>query len=324
MKRIDRVANEVGKSQGFGSFKKSSPPSRTLNSYSNRKSELEAEIQSKISSVDGLRIAMSLYEDIESYETMTKSMSLVEKLNLPQSLISDMKLKSKALKDCNENGWTKLQIQRKLMEITWDTSAEFRQSRYNSEIIPNDMVIHMDAVASWSLHMDSNSKPEYVTVLDVGCGTGVVFDFLKKFKLQSNTSTEITRNWYGVDISSEMLKICSTRHPLANLEKTDFSQYSNSMKFSTIVFNECLHNFPNITETLNHAANLLSLTNGRIVVSHPKGLDNVVKQSSTNKWLAPSLLPIHEDLENIAVAIGMKIMLPPNKNCQHYLAVLSR
>ena len=68
--------------------------------------------------------------------------------------------------------------------------------------------------------------------------------------------------------------------------------------FDAIVFNECLHNFRDIESTLVHALSLVRL-NGCVIVSHPRGFDNVFMQAGKNKWLCPSLLPSNKGKQSL-------------------------
>ena len=116
------------------------------------------------------------------------------------------------------------------------------------------------------------------------------------------------KNLVGIDLSSEMVNICRATYPHATFHHGDFLDYkglppsqlddtktnqkdSESFGlFDAVVFNECLHNFRDIENTLVHALSLVRL-NGCVIVSHPRGFDNVFMQAGKNKWLCPSLLP---------------------------------
>ena len=116
------------------------------------------------------------------------------------------------------------------------------------------------------------------------------------------------KNLVGIDLSSEMINICRATYPQATFHHGDFLDYKglppsqqtvdvdttnhseSSGLFDAVVFNECLHNFRDIESTLVHALSLMRL-NGCVIVSHPRGFDNVFMQAGKNKWLCPSLLP---------------------------------
>lgn len=63
---------------------------------------------------------------------------------------------------------------------------------------------------------------------------------------------------------------------------------------------------------------------GKIIISHPRGFDNVVQQRSMNNWLVPSLLPISSELEALSAEINMLVTHKPDSKSPQYLAVLEK
>jgi len=72
-------------------------------------------------------------------------------------------------------------------------------------------------------------------VLDVGCGQGVLYHYLKK---------EITPlSYLGIDISANAVENAKTSFPDVSFEQLDFDYQSLKGKFDTIIFNETLYYF---------------------------------------------------------------------------------
>ena len=67
-------------------------------------------------------------------------------------------------------------------------------------------------------------------ILDFGCGTGYLYEFLKKkYKFQGK--------YTGYDISSEMIKLAKKKYTNARFEKKDIFQKSINEKFDYIIIN---------------------------------------------------------------------------------------
>ena len=147
---------------------------------------------------------------------------------------------------------------------------------------------------------------------------------MNKFILQYKSDFR-TEYIYGVDLSSEMIKVAQKNNPKSKYLKIDFLNYNPSdIKFSSIVFNECLHNFLDIEYTLQHASKLLNGPKSNIIISNPRGYENIVLQKSKNKWLVPNLLPDTEALNNLAESLNLKMILSPDIKNAHYIAVLQK
>lgn len=98
------------------------------------------------------------------------------------------------------------------------------------------------------------------TVLDVACGTGVLFgDYLKR------NVASVT----GVDISSEMVKIASTKYPGSNISVicADVQAYDFAEKFDCIMIYNAFPHFPEPDKLFARLLQLLK-PNGRVTVAH--------------------------------------------------------
>lgn len=144
-------------------------------------------------------------------------------------------------------------------------------------------------------------------------------DYAKVNKVVSFEHASVT----GIDLSGEMIKVAKATYPTATFTQSDFLAHCPSTRFSAVVMNECLHNFMDVTGAIRHAAGLLA-DNGRIIVSHPKGYENVALQASKNRLLAPSLLPEPAEWRKLADVVGLQVLLEPDVKSPHYLAVLAK
>ena len=104
-----------------------------------------------------------------------------------------------------------------------------RAAGWDAELIRKDSVV--------DIILDNGGIKEGVKVLDVACGTGVLFgDYLKR-RVASVT---------GVDISPEMVKIASEKFPQKNIkvicgdvEETEFDE-----KFDIVMVYNAFPHFP--------------------------------------------------------------------------------
>jgi trans-aconitate methyltransferase len=64
------------------------------------------------------------------------------------------------------------------------------------------------------------------SVLDVGCGFGDFYDFLK--------NKGLTFSYEGIDINSAMLKVAKERHSNIAFQETDFGSYNSNKKFDYV------------------------------------------------------------------------------------------
>ncbi|MEW6070241.1 MAG: class I SAM-dependent methyltransferase [Candidatus Thermoplasmatota archaeon] len=104
------------------------------------------------------------------------------------------------------------------IKIDYNKTAEFYNSRYK-EIQYEKYRI---AFSSPYISINPNSK-----ILDLGCGTGLLFDFLKERNLYPDT--------VGIDISKEMLKISNGEKILGDVENLPFKNNSFDIVFSFTV-----------------------------------------------------------------------------------------
>jgi len=112
------------------------------------------------------------------------------------------------------------------------------------------------------------------SLLDVGCGKGVLFSYLRK----KHDASEL--NYTGIDISANAVKAASAKFPGVSFRQLDFAKQDIDEKFDVIVFNESLYYFTRPLRILERCtAGSLNL-NGAFIVSMCDyvGHDNIWRQ----------------------------------------------
>ncbi len=97
-------------------------------------------------------------------------------------------------------------------------------------------------------------------ILDVACGTGVLFgDYLKR------NVASVT----GVDISSQMVKIAATKYPDSNISVicADVQEYDFGEQFDCIMIYNAFPHFPEPDKLFARLSELLK-SGGRVTVAH--------------------------------------------------------
>ena len=136
-----------------------------------------------------------------------------------------------------------------------------------------DVIEFFDRVApSWDADMiksdaiigrilDNAEVGAGMTVLDVACGTGVMFDYYLQRNVQSVT---------GIDISPEMVKIATQKfanQPKVQVVLGDVEEYAFGQKFDRIVVYNAFPHFPYPKRLIKTLAGLLK-EGGRLTVAH--------------------------------------------------------
>jgi len=265
----------------------------TSNIYDNQKL-MEEKIQNSIDKLIGLREAMNLSKDlmnIKSSNSMNIMMNIyTEKENRPQELNKSY-------------GWNQETVHNKLQEITWDASAIERNERHQTEKISDPMNDFMTKLAKKCLQLQSDGY-----MLDVGCGTGVIYSYMKKIHNASkekgksrnnsinsgsnnnnininNKSNNFEEKCVGIDLSSEMINIAKKQYPSASFYQSDFMEFTyEQYPFNVIVFNECLHYLVDQKEAIKHAISLCFMrpssttsdTTTTTTVSSPTSISTII------------------------------------------------
>lgn len=109
--------------------------------------------------------------------------------------------------------------------------------------------------------LDNAKVEKDMDVLDVACGTGVLFDFYLKRGVSAV---------YGIDISPEMIKTASGKYmddPTIHLICGDVEKYSFDRLFDRIVVYNALPHFQSPKRLINILSGLLN-EDGRLTVAH--------------------------------------------------------
>lgn len=222
-------------SRGFGASSspvKDSSKGLVANKHKTTIENMEASIQKEIDDFPGLREAMKLENDLFELNTILKvTPDGLTKEKYVQNVANIRLQLDEVLRN---NGFDSINaVKKKLHEITWDSSASFRDSRHRTEAISVDMLKHVNEICEWTLvkNVDSNSNNQNekssatasasssVSVMDVGCGTGMLLKYLTNKDKDKNKNYMIRNaidesNVHGCDLSSEMIKIATAAYPM--------------------------------------------------------------------------------------------------------------
>ena len=124
---------------------------------------------------------------------------------------------------------------------------------WDAEMIKNDVIINKI--------LDNAEVGAGMDILDVACGTGVMFDYYLNRDVKSVT---------GIDISPEMAKIAAEKyHNEATVQVIcgDVEEYPFDRKFDRIVVYNAFPHFPYPKRLIKILSKLLK-DNGRLTVAH--------------------------------------------------------
>ena len=156
-----------------------------------------------------------------------------------------------------------------------------------------------------SKYQENNRKqlPSSLRILDVACGTGVLFPFL----IQEANRWNVTLDIVGIDLSSKMIQAAEERVVAMNnittlhnphtisLHQCDVCEYKISSEeqplFDIIIANACFGNFYRPVQVLQHLYTLLREDGGALYVTHPLGASFVQELHAQDPSTVPHLLP---------------------------------
>lgn len=121
--------------------------------------------------------------------------------------------------------------------------------------------------------LDNSGVTESIDILDIGCGTGVLFPYYLERNVKSITA---------VDLSPEMVKIAKSKFPQAEIICDDAESISFDRQFDVIMIYNAFPHFPNPNALIENLSKALN-TNGKISIAHgmsKKELDEVHKKSA--------------------------------------------
>lgn len=138
-------------------------------------------------------------------------------------------------------------------------------------------------------------------VIDIGCGTGVLYDLL--------TERDVM-HYVGIDISEEMLKAFAQRFPLATLVCGDFEGEISHIQGDNdfcIIFNAVPH-FENLFRVFMNASELLK-RGGKLVIVHCRTRAGLKAHHEAIQYTSPKAepIPLDEELQTLCRETGFEI-----------------
>ena len=124
---------------------------------------------------------------------------------------------------------------------------------WDAQMIKSDVIINRI--------LDNAEVGEGMTVLDVACGTGVMFDYY----LSRGVSQVV-----GIDISPEMAKIAAAKYagdPRVQVICGDVEEYAFEQKFDRVVVYNAFPHFPHPKRLIKILSELLG-ADGRLTIAH--------------------------------------------------------
>ena len=106
---------------------------------------------------------------------------------------------------------------------------------------------------------------EDMSVLDVACGTGIMFPYYLEKRVGAIT---------GIDISEEMLKRAREKFPKVRLIACDAEQYAPEERFDRIMLYNAFPHFPEPAGLVSHLSGLLK-PGGILSVAHGMSRQNI-------------------------------------------------
>ncbi len=137
-----------------------------------------------------------------------------------------------------------------------------------------------------NLILDNAEITDSINVLDVGCGTGVLFPYYFERNAKSITA---------VDLSPEMVKIAKRKYPQTEVICGDAESITFDCQFDVIMIYNAFPHFPEPEKVIANLAKYLK-SGGRISIAHgmsKKELDEIHMKSAGK---VSNILPECEEL----------------------------
>ena len=138
------------------------------------------------------------------------------------------------------------------------------------------------------------------SVLDVGTGTGALIPIIL---------TYCPARVVGCDLSGEMLRRARRRFSdRATFYQRDVLELARELEpVDVVIFNACFSNMYDQGDAAHSAADLLS-PGGRLVISHPMGLDFIRHLHQEDPRMVPRLLPNEQEACSLVRSIGLEVL----------------
>lgn len=101
--------------------------------------------------------------------------------------------------------------------------------------------------------------PKHASILDIGCGTGILYEILKEEKLECK--------YVGIDLSESMIEVGKKRYPGIDLQVMDSENLDFKDKSFDIVFmRSVLHHLPHPVKAIQEMSRV---SRGVVLISEP-------------------------------------------------------
>lgn len=151
----------------------------------------------------------------------------------------------------------------------------------------DEMNFHNDSVIKQILDFACVKKD--VSLLDVACGTGVLFDeYIKRGVV----------DFTAIDISPEMVKKARSKYVDKNILCGDAEEYSFGKLFDCIVVFNAFPHFVDPHKLLENLSSQLQ-TGGRLTISHGASREAIIKCHSGDALNISNILPTAEALAEL-------------------------
>ena len=151
---------------------------------------------------------------------------------------------------------------------------------WDSELVRNDRII--------KIILDNAEVKRDARVLDVACGTGVLFpDYIKR-------GAKVT----GVDISPEMVKIARRKFPQIEVICKDAEKLDFSEKFDVVMVYNAFPHFPHPERVIEKLSTFLR-KGGRLSIAHGMSREALLKLHNERAKTVSLDLPHETELAKI-------------------------
>ncbi len=155
---------------------------------------------------------------------------------------------------------------------------------WDAEMVKSDVII--------GKILDNAAVGTDMDILDVACGTGVMFDYYLERNAASVT---------GIDIAPEMAKLAAEKHaaqPKVQVICGDVEEYPFDRKFDRIVVYNAFPHFPEPARLIQTLAALLK-EDGRLTVAHGASREAIDSHHNEKASKVSNGLMAAEDLKTI-------------------------
>lgn len=155
--------------------------------------------------------------------------------------------------------------------------------------------------------LDNAKVDKSIDILDVGCGTGVLFPFYLERNVKSITA---------VDLSPEMVKIAKGKFPQADIICGDAESVAFDRQFDVIMIYNAFPHFPEPVKVIENLTKYFK-DNGRLCIAHgmsKKELDEIHMKSAGK--VSNALLECEELAELLSPYFSIDIKISNDKMYQ--------